>query len=295
MDNEEYCQIFQIVSEDSYRACINLNVDKLKGLISESIRNSINFVLAGRHQEGGYAIWQVGSCSRLTNDPDDYDLDFEVAFFRTQMGLKQQTIAEIINLTVLNICKSNDVKACKVRRNSGMNVESIVIEFNDGATNIKSDIQFHIHKKYIKDQQSAPQVIQRRIKMLSIDEYGCYSQEREAMIRANIIYVKRLLKRYGCYKFNSQRQRIGFGGTGVETWLLQHNGSIVEAFQAFRDASFDSDGNLLEFKEFQNNYSIYAGFTNPYGGELKKDFVKSLLKEEGWLAILKLISEIIEM
>lgn len=108
-------------------------------------------------------------------------------------------------------------------------------------------------------------------------------------IQANIIYVKRLLKKYNCYKFNQQGQRISIGGTGVEAWLLQHSGCINEAFDAFWNASFSQDGQLSAFEDFQANYSIIPGFTNPYGGEIKKDFVKKLLKEEGWRKILSLI------
>lgn len=92
----------------------------------------------------------------------DFDLDFEVAFFSNQMKLKRQTVAEIINLSVLNIYNSIRVQGCEVRRNSSINVESLLVEFDNG---LKVDIQFHIHKQYLKEQLSAPEVIKKGSKI----------------------------------------------------------------------------------------------------------------------------------
>ena len=49
----------------------------------------------------------------------------------------------------------------------------------------------------------------------------------------------------------------GFGGIGVENWILQNGGSFVKAMQSFLDNTVDKNGKELGFYEFIQRYPIY--------------------------------------
>lgn len=73
---------------------------------------------------------------------------------------------------------------------------------------------------------------------------------------ANIVLAKRLLKREGLYKkykSDGATEYGGFGGVGVESWILQNGGSLLTAIDSFLEASEKSEN----FSEFMEVYPIF--------------------------------------
>lgn len=76
----------------------------------------------------------------------------------------------------------------------------------------------------------------------------------------NIIVAKKVLKEKGIYKKSGSigsTECGGFGGIGVENWILQNGGSFVKAMQTFLENTVDENGNEISFKQFKKNYPIY--------------------------------------
>ena len=73
---------------------------------------------------------------------------------------------------------------------------------------------------------------------------------------ANIILAKRLLKKEGLYKKSISEggtEYGGFGGVGVENWILQNGGSLQEAIDTFLETSEQSKS----YEDFLEKYPIF--------------------------------------
>lgn len=92
----------------------------------------------------------------------------------------------------------------------------------------------------------------------------------------NIILAKTKLKEAGLYKkLGSDGATVfgGFGGVGVENWILQNGGSFSKAMETFLEAS-EKASTFAEFKEI---YPIYDFGQNHMSREYSHDsFVKGL-------------------
>ena len=73
---------------------------------------------------------------------------------------------------------------------------------------------------------------------------------------ANIILAKRLLKKEGLYKKSISEggtEYGGFGGVGVENWILQNGGSLQEAIDTFLETAEQSKS----YEDFLEKYPIF--------------------------------------
>ena len=87
-----------------------------------------------------------------------------------------------------------------------------------------------------------------------------YGDEGVQTVVNNIIVAKQKLKEKGCYKKSNSlgaTEYGGFGGIGVENWILQNGGSFVKAMQTFLENSKGKNGEELDFEEFKKRYPIY--------------------------------------
>lgn len=126
-----------------------------------------------------------------------------------------------------------------------------------------------------------------------------YGEEKCQEVIDNIIVAKKVLKENGIYKkigSNGATEYGGFGGIGVENWILQNGGSFILAMETFLDNTIDKNENKLTFDEFKRKYPIYDFGQNHRKGaahdhyvdglsdcgykEMKNKF-KSILKELG--------------
>lgn len=291
---EEIHLIYEQISSPGYQELIQEFENKLKDYL-RNIFNSAIHEVTGKPTEGkkGIKISSVGSTTRLTNVPSKTDFDIEIGIFPKQTKLSLVDLGQIINRFVLSIAKENLLGDCFIRRYSNKQIESLFIETNKnlkGEIYIENiDIQIHYQYGGFKENSSAPVKIKRRIKQLCENEDETQTSEKINKLRSIVIFTKKLLSEYGCYKFNVLGKRIGIGGVGIETWLLQYDGNIEDAFKSFWNASHNEKGDLVLFEVFKKNYSIQGDFTNPNGNNKQHYFTDKILKEEGWILMLKAI------
>lgn len=293
----EIGNIYRHISTSDYQ----LAVENFESEIKDYLRGKLNeaiFKVTGVEVNGrvGIKVSSIGSTARLTNVPENSDFDVEIAIFVNQLEkLISIHLNQIINLFVLEIHKEGFLGNCIIRRYSDDKIESLLLETVTPAQLVdfidvgKVDIQIHTQYDFAKDKRTAPQMIRKLMLGLCKNPDKTINHEKLNELRAKIIFTKKLLYENSCYKFNSSGKRIGIGGVGVECWIIQHMGNIEEAFKAFWNSSFDSDGNLVEFEEFKANYSIFGNFTNPNGNSKPHFFTDKILKKEGWLGMLRAI------
>jgi hypothetical protein len=93
---------------------------------------------------------------------------------------------------------------------------------------------------------------------------------------ANIVLAKRVLKEHGLYKkygSDGATQYGGFGGVGVENWILQNGGSFSKAIETFLEAAKKAKS----FSEFQEIYPIFDFGQNHMAREYSHDsFIRGL-------------------
>jgi hypothetical protein len=93
-----------------------------------------------------------------------------------------------------------------------------------------------------------------------------------------------VLKDAGAYK----KPDGGFGGIGVENWVLAHKGNAQVAFRAFWEAAHEN-GQKLPFGEFLKRYHIFdAGFNIKFE---KYDNYIELLKDGAYERILSAVEK----
>lgn len=101
---------------------------------------------------------------------------------------------------------------------------------------------------------------------------------------ANIVLTKKILTDGQAYK---RVEHGGFGGIGVENWILANNGNMLKAFETFLKAAYDKKGNLIPLEQFGEKYKILnAGMNLKH---LYHDNYTANLKKEGYEAMIKAI------
>jgi len=100
---------------------------------------------------------------------------------------------------------------------------------------------------------------------------------------ANIILTKQILKEGHAY---NKKEDGGFGGVGVENWILANGGNMEEAFKSFKDAAYEK-GQRLPYEKFKEKYKILDPGTNIKSNG--HDNFIDVLKPTGYEAMLGII------
>ena len=111
-----------------------------------------------------------------------------------------------------------------------------------------------------------------------------------------------MFKSVNAYKsLKSDATQGGLGGIGIENWILQHGGSLIDAARDFVDVAEKSGS----FENFKNNYQVFDLGENHYI-EKKKDKNKMIyphdnfvgdedkMGEQGYNRILTVLKEYIK-
>lgn len=107
-------------------------------------------------------------------------------------------------------------------------------------------------------------------------------------IVSTIILTKEILDEGNAYK---RIEHGGFGGIGVENWILYHNGDMQEAFQSFRDAAYEN-GVRISFDQFRQKYKILNPGMNVKN--LYHDNYIENLKPEGYGRMLNVVESFLQ-
>ena len=132
---------------------------------------------------------------------------------------------------------------------------------------------------------SSDQAVAERLRWIK-DSFG---EETYLSVLGNIVLTKKILKAGDAYK----KEFDALPGVGVENWLLQHRGNMVEAFRSFWDAAHDGEGNQQSLNVFKERYHIFDPATNLFRST-HDDFV-SFLAEDGYKAMLAVIGDYLHL
>ncbi len=112
-------------------------------------------------------------------------------------------------------------------------------------------------------------------------------KEAYEQVQATIVYAKRLLKNAGVYKKVDQG---GFGGLGVENWILANHGNFIEAAQSFLAAAKPDGKSAVSLETFQRTYALIDPGANAKFGGTHDNFTKNLTQKgyEGMIGALEI-------
>ena len=211
-----------------------------RSCILKALQNGINMVIKtsmdGDLTPGSIEILDTGSTGRGTNVPGDGDFDFIVRVDRSIMIHEEQ----------LSALKKQLAHAIGREYEAGdFRFENVSIPGLDQPVDI--DMSF-IAKTNKMDYSTEMCIVDRltTIKKQSPEQYD--------YVVANIIMAKKLFKQYGCYKpkhAGKGKAQGGLGGIGVENWILQNGGSLMQAANSFIECAKGKT-----FEEFKNSYPI---------------------------------------
>lgn len=119
-------------------------------------------------------------------------------------------------------------------------------------------------------------------KLNSLEKYS--GKEAREQVVANIILCKELLSEGEAYK---KVEQGGFGGAGVENWILLNNGNIKKAFLSFYEAA-QENGEQLSLEKFKEKYKLLDAGVNIK--KLFHDNYIEILTMAGYEKMLKIIS-----
>lgn len=201
----------------------------------------------------------TGSTGRGTNVPGDGDFDFML-----RHNLPQETIQGLQSYA----CSIENKSSITV--GDGFRIKEAVLPEGE-----KVDIDVTYAPKDLSLEYSSDMSIKDRLN--SIREAN---PEEYNYVRTNIIMAKNILKKMGIYKkINSDgaTEYGGFGGIGVENWILQNGGSFEHAIDTYLEATKDEQGNDLSYQEFIENYPIYDFGNNHREGRTLHDRFSAFL------------------
>lgn len=215
----------------------------------------------------------IGSTSRNTNMIGRGDFDFIMRLDSEIINnverltlLKRKLLATFGQLGISSISENGDIRLNKVNID-GKEVE-IHIKFTNRTT----------HLSIMTDD-----ALKSRLDLIKLQ-----SPENYELVIANILLAKEILMRSQVYK-SPRAGGCGISGIGVENWILQNGGSILDAIYSFLE---DADGKT--FTQFKDSYEIWDFGENrlasKYGLYPHDNFIDNL-SDEGYEKMLRCLKE----
>ena len=227
----------------------NETITKEKGnLVKEVLKNALEnleidgqrlgtkFCMDGNLEPRVIEILDTGSTGRGTNVPNDSDFDF---------------IVRIDNDIIKDVDKENKIRNAIAKALNQSDTDVLKYE-NVTIPGIEEKVQIDItlERKTDDINYTTDECIRDRLNTIKKSHPESYDY-----VIANILYAKKVLKKYKCYLKHGHKGCIngGLGGVGVENWILQHHGSFVEAAEDFLDKA----KNCNTFDEFKKAYRVF--------------------------------------
>lgn len=244
--------------DDTNNNCLNIRENISYALMNSGITRVIN----GFNSDltpGTAEIYCTGSTARNTNVPNDSDYDYLVKIDR-----------EIYFDDVkYNEFKEQLKKQLNFKDGFGGKICGTLIKDNK-----EYEIEISICPRTDKIELSTDSSLD--VKLNSIKEQF---PESYLDVLANIVYAKELFKSVNAYKsLKSDATQGGLGGIGIENWILQHGGSLIDAARDFVDVAEKSGS----FENFKNNYQVFDLGENHYI-EKKKDKNKMIYPHDNFV------------
>lgn len=256
----------QIEAKKKREAIVSLAREALKenfglDLVEELSRNM---------SDGFVEFIDTGSTGRGTNLPGDGDFDFSVKIDNSIMKYpdKMEKLRDILRKQFA--IKSDDPESSLDEVNGDFRYKKVKIKTYDKPLDI--DISFMPKNEEIT--YSTDMCIKDRLDSLKKSNFEGYKYAI-----ANIVLAKKMLKERGIYKKHSSKDATeygGFGGAGVETWILQNNGSFITAMKTFLEKA----EKYPNYEEFMEQYPIYDFGENHRGRDnLHDSFIRGMTRQ----------------
>ena len=220
---------------------------KVRNAILEKLGLGFARKITGDVTPGFIEFIDTGSTGRGTNLPGDGDFDFSVKIDRDILD-NPQRLGELKSVLREEIAVKSDHPESKLDEFSGnFRYKKVQIE----GVEMPLDIDITFMQKTEEINYSTDMAVRERLEELKMNDPEGYKR-----VIANIVLAKEMLKKEGIYKKSSSDGATiygGFGGVGVENWILQNGGSFIKAMQTFLEAS----KKVQNFNEFMEIYPIF--------------------------------------
>ena len=265
--------------------------DKIKEILVSSLgATQINDTILNDLSQGNIDLLETGSTSRGTNVPGDADYDFMTRVGRNDLNNTAAVIRDLNSLfsPQTNISHDNRFRGKDIKLDG---IEEPI------------DIDISFTQKRDKVDYSTDTCLSDLLRTIE-KEYP----EQFPLVKANIVYAKKILKAGKAYKSRrSSEAEGGLGGIGVEYWILQNGGSFINAVNSFL-AQAVKDGNIIPYEEFKDKYQVWdfgknhepkeikIGSSERFGSSEKivfpyDEFVSCNMSKEGYLKMTKTLLE----
>ena len=259
--------------------------DKIKEILMSSLgATQINDTILNDLSQGNIDLLETGSTSRGTNVPGDADYDFMTRVGRNDLNNTAAVIRDLNSLfsPQTNISHDNRFRGKDIKLDG---IEEPI------------DIDISFTQKRDKVDYSTDTCLSDLLRTIE-KEYP----EQFPLVKANIVYAKKILKAGKAYKSRrSSEAEGGLGGIGVEYWILQNGGSFINAVNSFL-AQAVKDGNIIPYEEFKDKYQVWDFGKNHEPKEIKigssekivfpyDEFVSCNMSKEGYLKMTKTLLE----
>ncbi len=225
----------------------------------------------------------TGSTGRGTNVPGDGDFDFML-----RHNISPEIITELSRKVETSTTgKFDDLGA------EGFRAKDVILP-----TSEKVDIDVTVAKKDLSLTYSSDMCISDRLNNIKEKD-----PEKYKIVQANIIMAKKMLKAKGIYKklrSDGATEHGGFGGIGVENWVLQNGGSFEQAISTFLDAAHEVNSESADkstaYARFKQKYPIYDfGFNHRESTSVRHDNFSAFFNNDpdmGFNYVVQSLSEI---
>ena len=258
----------QVTTEEKREAVIDF--------IRKNIGRELTTEMLGDISTRYLELIDTGSTGRGTNIPGDGDFDFMLKCANKEE--QQEMIAKIKTFLHGNDKGGTGLYAIRYTDVEIPRLDEPV------------EVDITAEKKRLEVDYSSDLAIRDRLSCIR-ERYG---EEGVKAVIDNIIVAKKILKENGIYKKTGSTGATelgGFGGIGVENWILQNGGSLTKAMQTFLEHAVDKDGNDISFSEFKQRYPIYDfGQNHRFGTDRHDHFVEGL-SEAGFVKMKELFRE----
>ena len=259
--------------------------DKIKEILVSSLgATQINDTILNDLSQGNIDLLETGSTSRGTNVPGDADYDFMTRVGRNDLNNTAAVIRDLNSLfsPQTNISHDNRFRGKDIKLDG---IEEPI------------DIDISFTQKRDKVDYSTDTCLSDLLRTIE-KEYP----EQFPLVKANIVYAKKILKAGKAYKSRrSSEAEGGLGGIGVEYWILQNGGSFINAVNSFL-AQAVKDGNIIPYEEFKDKYQVWDFGKNHEPREIKigssekivfpyDEFVSCNMSEKGYLKMTNILLE----
>ena len=228
---------------------------------------------------GFVELIDTGSTGRGTNKPGDGDFDFMMRLDKS-IYFNSEKLQELKSkiMKKLQSAKNKSVTGNGDIRYKDVELDDVVVDIDITFTERCAEITY-----------STDMALGERIEQIKKQH-----PEKYKYIVSNVLLAKQVLKKAGAYKPNrGEVPQGGLGGVGIENWILQHGGSLVDAAMDFLRASQGKT-----FEEFKSSYAIWDFGENHLamrrGHYAHDNFVAGNMSEEGFLKMRTALAEYIK-